>query len=114
MSEDSTELKTLAKISDARAIVKKYDGQAAVIILVRKDGVIDTVTYGETKEKCKVIGWWAKLVGDKGLSVVPFQTIFGWGNGGVPKPLTDEERKSVANMSLPEYLFGKIRPGLKK
>lgn len=78
---------TRVKISDARMIAKKLDQQAVVILGVERDGTVTVVTYGENKEKCKAIGDWGQGLWKYAVSLIPFQTVFGWGNGGVPKPV---------------------------
>jgi hypothetical protein len=72
-------------IRDAEEIAKRLDQQAVVIIAVERDGTVTIVTYGETKWKCRVIGDWAKGLWKQAISKCPFQTAFGWGNGGKPK-----------------------------
>ncbi len=74
-------------IEDAKEIARRLDQQAVVIIGVERDGTITVVSYGESKFKCKVIGDWAQGLWKKCISVCPFQTAFGWGNGGKPKKM---------------------------
>ena len=81
------------KISDAKALVKKYNQQAIVILGIEKNGTIRTVTFGEDKIKCKAIGEWGKSLVEHGLSLIPFQTVFGWGNDG----------KSTTKETLSDY-----------
>ncbi len=73
------------KISDAKKIAKKLDQQAVVILGVERDGTVTVVTYGENKEKCRAIGEWGQGLLNWAVSLIPFMTVFGWGNGGVPK-----------------------------
>ena len=75
------------KISDARALAKKLDQQAVVILGVERDGTVTVVTYGENGTKCKAIGDWGQGLWKYAVSIIPFQTVFGWGNGGVAKPV---------------------------
>ena len=72
------------KISDAKEILEKYEQQAIVILGIGKNGTVTVVTYGENVAKCKAIGEWGKSLVDRGLSLIPFQTVFGWGNKGNP------------------------------
>lgn len=77
-------------ISDAKAIAKSGDHQAVVIVVVERNGSVTVVSYGENKGKCKAIGDWAQGLWRYAITIKPFQTVFGWGNGGVAKPGTDE------------------------
>jgi hypothetical protein len=73
-------------IKDAELIAKSNDHQAVVVLTVERDGTVTVVSYGENKSKCKAIGDWAQGLWKYAVSINPFQTVFGWGNGGVPKP----------------------------
>lgn len=70
------------KISDAKGVAKKNDYQAIVVLCVERDGTVTIVTYGESKDKCNAIGAWAKGLWDNCISINPFKTVFGWGEGG--------------------------------
>ena len=83
------------KIKDARDLGKREDAQAIVILCVNKSGTIDGVSYGETAFKCQAIGAWLDTLIDHGLSRIPFETVFGWGNDGSPKKLGKTERKKL-------------------
>lgn len=74
-------------ISVARAIAKHKDLQAVVVLCVERDGTVTVVSYGESKAKCKAIGEWAQGLWSYAVALNPFQTVFGWGNGGKPKPV---------------------------
>ncbi len=74
-------------IRDAAGLAKRLDAQAVVILAVERDGTVTVVSYGETPFKCKAIGDWAQRLWKKCVSVCPFQTAFGWGNGGKPKKM---------------------------
>ncbi|RUR38540.1 hypothetical protein [Vreelandella populi] len=76
-------------ISDAKAIANQRDLQAVVVLTVERDGTVSVVSYGENKAKCKAIGEWAQGLWSYAVSIRPFQTVFGWGNGGKPKPLDE-------------------------
>ena len=82
------------KITDLKSLAKSRDQQALVVIGVERDGTVTIVSYGETKNKCQAIGWWAKGLSNI-LSIAPFRTIFGWGNSGIPKSLDDTELVSL-------------------
>lgn len=96
------------KIAELRAMAKEKDLQAVVVVAVGRDGTVHTVTYGENPRKCRVIGQWADGWMEKGLAVLPFRTIFGWTTGGVPTPLSAEERKELNNSfeAIPPIWFG--------
>lgn len=82
---------TRIQIRDAEVLAKALDQQAVVIVGVERDGTVTVVSYGETKAKCDSIGEWAQGLWRNAVSAVPFQTRFGWGNEGVPKPLSAAE-----------------------
>ena len=79
------------KISEAARLSKSLDLQAVVIIGVDQKGIVTVVSYGETKAKCKAIGDWAQGLWKYAISLSPFQTIFGWGNKGIPKKFANHQ-----------------------
>lgn len=83
------------KINDARKIGKNFDLQAVVVTTIRRDGAVDIVTWGENRKKCNVIGWWGQRMFEQNASTWPFRTIFGWGNKGIPKPFSEEEKNEL-------------------
>lgn len=87
-------------IRDAKMLCERLDAQAVLILSVGRDGVVHVVTYGETKHKCKAIGIWGRGLWQHAISIIPFRTVFGWGNSGVPKPLMDEELVSLSPKAL--------------
>lgn len=82
-------LKAPIKISELKQIAEQKDLQAVVVITVARDGMMSVVTYGENKEKCKIIGDWGQGLWDWAIAREPFVTKFGWGNNG--KPLQTNE-----------------------
>jgi hypothetical protein len=72
----------------------------AVIVGIEADGTARCVTWSRNKEDCARLKGWAEDAVFPFFSRVPFETHFGWGNGGVPKPLTAEER---AGLKLAPY-----------
>jgi hypothetical protein len=62
---------------------------SALLLAVRDDGVLETATWGATKAGCAVVAAWRDVI-ETEFSVCPFQTWFGWGNGGRPKRLRPE------------------------
>ena len=83
------------KIRDAQAVADQYDCQAVVVLCVDRDGTVRVISYGEDKKKCDAIGAWAKGLWRTAISKAPFCTVFGWGNGGEPQPLTSAERAEI-------------------
>lgn len=81
-------------IKDAERIAKDNDHQAVVVLTVERDGTVTVVSYGETKAKCKAIGDWSQGLWKYAVTLIPFQTVFGWGNGGIPKPAEDNRGKA--------------------
>jgi len=75
-------------------------GASGVILLgIHADGVAEIATYGALARDCRILGKaGAGLLED--LSACPFQTWFGWGNDGVPKRLTPEERAMLSAEQL--------------
>lgn len=71
--------------------------QAVVILDVTKVGTIHVSTWAEGGGlKSRAVAEWAEGLQSTGLAVVPFQTVFGWGHGGRPTPLTSEQRASLS------------------
>ena len=88
----------MIEIEDAKKIAQDHDCQAAIIFVVEGDGTVRWVTYGDTKSKCQSIGAWAKHVFGQMKANIPFRTKFGWGNDGVPIPLTESEKGQIQKM----------------
>ena len=88
-------------IDDLKKLAKKRDQQAIIAFTVERDGTVRCVTYGETPVKCRAAGWWGQGFMNKYISIVPFQTVFGWGNGGTPLPLNNAQLHEI-KVPLPE------------
>lgn len=95
----------ILKIKDAKKIARDFDLQGIVIMAIRLDGTIDTVTYGQDKLKCNVLGWWGQNTIKMAWSIFPFRTVFGWGNGGIPQPFTEEEWNSLSEKTQDELVM---------
>lgn len=80
-----------AWIAEAKRLAQTRDLQACCIVTVARDGTVGWHTYGEDRRKCGVIGRWMKAWMERAITVVPFETVFGWGNGGIAKPLTQSQ-----------------------
>lgn len=76
-----------------RALPPAQRDQHGLLLLgVRDDGVIDLATWGANAGQCASV---AAMAAEHPLPATPFQTWFGWGNGGRPKALTDAELASL-------------------
>ncbi len=84
-------------LSETEKLVKKYDLQGAILVAITKDGTIEYHTWGADKAKCNILGQWMNQWFRQAFTAVPFQTHFGWGNAGKPKPLTKEETDSLTD-----------------
>lgn len=103
----------MIRIEELEAVCKERDMQAMAAITVDRDGTVHVTTYGESQQKCQAIGEWAQGLHDHAITVVPFQTVFGWGNNGVPKEITEEQwgcLGSKISQSGKEYIekYGKV------
>ncbi|MDH2313092.1 hypothetical protein [Methylobacterium brachiatum] len=84
------------RINVAAAAGLDLDAQAVVLIDVARDGTVTVSTYARLPgTPAKAIAEWAAGLERHALSVVPFRTVFGWGRGGLPTPLTAAERASL-------------------
>ena len=72
------------KIKDLKKEAQKHDLQAIMMLCVERNGTVSIVTYGEDKTKCKAIGDWGQGLWEYCVSLIPFKSVFGWGNNGVP------------------------------
>ncbi|NEW96666.1 hypothetical protein [Rhodopseudomonas sp. BR0G17] len=78
--------------AELKRLIAKHDLQGAVIIAIRRDGVVDAHTYGEDKFKCDALGTWITGFAERALPVIPFQTVFGWRNGGLAEHVPDDTK----------------------
>lgn len=90
-------------LEDAKNLLVSNDLQAVAIVSVMQDGTINVSTYGSTKFNCAVIGDWGQGLLGRGLSVVPFQTAFGWGNNGIPHAVSPSQLEA-ASPEAQEYV----------
>lgn len=80
----------------AAASALDIDAQAVVLLDVARDGTVTVSTYAQQPgTPAKAIAEWAEGLWQHAISVVPFRTVFGWGQNGVPTPLTSEERATL-------------------
>lgn len=97
------------KINDLKKLAKQRDQQAIIAFCVERDGTVRCVTYGENPLKCRAAGWWGQGFLQNQISKVPFQTIFGMGNGGKPKFLSDFDTEILRlNDKIPNEFLGPI------
>ena len=69
-------------IDQLKALANEHDLQAIVSITVARDGTITVSSYGEDKDKSKVIGDWAQGLWKWAIARYPFVDTFGWGQSG--------------------------------
>lgn len=86
----------LISVAQAGELRERYGYRALILVGVRVDGTVDVMSHAATSGDCRVIGDYAQGHFGKHLPVVPFQTWFGWGNGGRPLPLTAEQLDSLS------------------
>lgn len=85
------------RINVAAAAGLDLDAQAVVLIDVARDGTVTVSTYARLPgTPARAIAEWADGLEAGAISVVPFRTVFGWGRGGVPTPLTADERATLS------------------
>jgi|GEM_PF-5225683 len=72
-----------------------------VLLGVHSDGVAEVATWGVTGTDCVRLGEWGKHILHD-LPVCPFQTALGWGNGGVPKRMSDAE---IARLTPTQWAY---------
>lgn len=83
------------KIKDLNSLANIHDLQAIVMLCVERNGTVSVVTYGEDKTKCKAIGEWGQGLWKHCVSLIPFATVFGWGNKGIP--VSEEQVRNKQN-----------------
>lgn len=71
-------------ISELKTMATQKNLQAILVLTVERNGTVSVVTYGENKEKCKAIGDWGQGLWKYAVTLIPFKTVFGWGNRGIP------------------------------
>ena len=74
----------------------------AILVAIRKDGWIDTATWGVDARACAQAALWANALMEL-MPVAPFQTWFGWGTGGVPTRLSEVQLLGLTVRSV-EYV----------
>lgn len=69
----------------------------ALLIGVRDDGAIDTATWGANRDDCAGMATWRDALE---LNPAPFQTWFGFGNGGKPLAFSETQRSGLTETQL--------------
>ena len=96
-STSDAEIAKAHRIAMCALAAEKLGSQVTVLLDVAADGEITVSTWArEPGTPALAIAEWANGLWRHALTAVPFRTVFGWGNGGVPLPLTPEERASLA------------------
>lgn len=82
---------------NARTEAREQLGAGCSILLgVQRDGNLHCTTWSPKLGDCrKMKGWSQPYLFDQ-ASIAPFRTVFGFGNGGVPEPLSDAEVAQIA------------------
>jgi len=83
------------KIKDLEKLSKQHNLQAIMMLCVENNGTVSVVTYGENATKCKAIGDWGQGLWKHCISLIPFATVFGWGNNG--NPVSEEKVREQYN-----------------
>lgn len=87
-----------ARIAALEEISSRLCARASVLVEVDYAGTAWVTTWAAAPgTPSRAIADWGQSLYQRGLSLVPFRTVFGWGNGGVPLHLTHDEL-----MRLPE------------
>lgn len=73
---------------------------AAVLVAVRDDGVVDGATWGANKLRCADAADWRDDLCDTHLYLAPFQTWFGMGCDGVPTRFSKAQNAKITEGSI--------------
>lgn len=85
----------LMSIDDTAEVRERFGYRALIAVGVRDDGTIDVMSHARDAADCRIIGDYAQGQFGINLPRVPFQTWFGWGNGGRPLALSAEDYASL-------------------
>lgn len=91
---------SLKTAKHAMEIAKECDHQAVVVFTIARDGTVSYGSWAENLLKTDALAWWAQKVADWTVTQVPFQTVYGTFNNGVPKPLTAFEEDALRKHPL--------------
>lgn len=86
----------LMSVTETGELRERYGYRAVIVVGVREDGTVDVMSHARDRADCRVIAGYAQGQFGDHLPRVPFQTWFGWGNGGVPLALTTLELASLS------------------
>lgn len=86
----------LARIALCKSVGEALGSQSTVLLDVSFDGVVTVSTWArDPGTPARAIAEWGRGLWSHAISAVPFRTVFGFGTGGKPTPLTPEERASL-------------------
>ncbi len=83
-----------------KRIVKEGNFQAAMLLAIEKNGDILVETDGDYQYHKEVMSRWAQDCISENISIVPFRTVFGCGNNGVPHRLSNIELEQMDYVEL--------------
>jgi len=82
------------QIEDARRLAVENDMQGVLIFGFRRDGVVESITYGDHPAQKVAAGEIADFIMEKlTKGYFPMRTMFGFNNEGRPKRLTQVEKR---------------------
>ena len=85
------------RINVAKTVNLDLRAQAVALFDVARDGTVTVSTWAARPgTPSQAIAEWARGLHASAIAAVPFRTVFGWGCGGTPTPLTPEERASLS------------------
>lgn len=67
----------------------------SILLAVQRDGDLHCCTWSPKNADCKGMKGWSQPFMFDQCSIAPFRTVFGFGNGGVPEPLSEDELASI-------------------
>jgi len=99
---------------DVRAMRSELDHRAkklreVIVVGVRYNGTVDVVSHGREPDDRRIIGNYAQEQFGRQLPRIPFQTWFGWGNGGKPLALSPGQVAQLSDRSR-RYLRANTYP----
>lgn len=82
-------------LDDVKKLAEEKDYTGLIVVGFTPEGTMETFTFGRTKKQCKVLGRWLASSVDHIFTHIPFKTIFGYGNDGIPAKITKDEWASL-------------------
>lgn len=87
----------LMSAEQAGEVRERFGYRALIVVGVRDDGAVDVMSHARSRADCRVIGDYAQRQFGDHLPRTPFQTWFGWGNGGSPRALHEAELSQLTD-----------------